>query len=193
MTVFLAFLVSSFVFGSVRPAFFALPMLLIIEPVSLVKCSVCMRVSASAVCFVIQPLSFIHIAISMNKFPNSICLIITPIPFILRPIRPDLDSLAISFAVHPLPCIHSAILQSKGRFPDSFIIMRHLKIIRCHRSLATRTESFRLSHIVRVFFNRLHLASPHLALYLVLAQFLSLLVFLFSSAICRAIVSHFNC
>ena len=106
-------------------------MLLVIEPLTLVVCSICMRVSSHTFRLIVDPLSFVDIAISVNKLSLSVGLIVLPLAFVAAAIWPQLSANAVTLAIQPLSSVGGSITQSEGslvhatKFIDRLISIVH--------------------------------------------------------------------
>ena len=111
LAVFFAFEVIASVYGSVRPAFFAKTVLLVVSPFAYVPGAVCMDVSSFPIRFVLNPFSFVDVTVRVNKFSLTVCFIWGPLSFVPWTILPNLFALSMSLFTKPLACVNCPWLQ----------------------------------------------------------------------------------
>ena len=105
-------------------------MLLVVEPLTLVIGTICMRVCSHAFSLIVDPLSFIDIAIGMNKLSLSVGLIVAPLAFVATTIWPQLGANAVTLAVQPLSSVGGSIAQREGSLIHAAIsIYRLISIV----------------------------------------------------------------
>ena len=103
--------VLAFVDGAVRPVLLTLPMMLIVDPITLVIRTVVMEIGALAIRSVILPVAHVYITIAMDDTPEALLLILVKVAVIPGPIRPDLRSFAVAHGAGPLAGIlHVALV-----------------------------------------------------------------------------------
>jgi len=66
LAVLFALEVLSFINGSIWPSFNTKAMLLIISPIALIPCAICMRVGSFAIGFIVFPLTLVDIPVSVE-------------------------------------------------------------------------------------------------------------------------------
>ena len=91
--------------GPVRPDFFALAVVLIIQPVALVIRPISMVIGAFTVGHVVFPVADVVVAICVNQTPESFLLIVDKVAVVAGPIGPDLRTLAMAVFTSPLACV----------------------------------------------------------------------------------------
>ena len=108
------------ILGTVRPIFFAFPILFVFCPITRVLRAVHVRVVAMPVGLVIQPSAKINIAIRMNEATASVGLVTKPVPFVGRAVRPYLPPLAFALIIIGVPLAHidGPVLETIGRPVD---------------------------------------------------------------------------
>jgi hypothetical protein len=107
-------LVSTNVFGSIYPFFFAVTLLDIIHEVSFVLASVDMSILSIPVGHIILEFSFIYITFRMPKCALSVSFVEEPFALIMCTISPILHSIAMPYFIKPIisfafPMIHLSI------------------------------------------------------------------------------------
>ena len=117
---FFAHRIIPLILGTVRPIFFAFPILFVFCPISRVLSAVHMRVVAMPVGLVIQPSAMINIAIRMNETSAPVGLVTKPVPFVGGPVRPYLPPLAFALIIIGVPLAHidGPVLETIGRPVD---------------------------------------------------------------------------
>ena len=111
--VLLALVVLTFVDSAVRPVLLPLPMVLIINPITLVIRTIVMEIGALAIRSVILPVAHVYIAIAMDDTPETLLLVLVKVAVIPSAIRPNLRSFAMTHRAGPLTGIlHIAFMDS---------------------------------------------------------------------------------
>ena len=110
MAVFLALLVIACIGCAIGPVFFASPVVLIIEPVTLVRCTILVEVGAFTIRFVVFPEADIDIAISVDDPAEAFLSIIDKVAIVARAIRPDLGCTPMTNCSRPFASVTHAIL-----------------------------------------------------------------------------------
>ena len=125
---FFAHAIIPLILGTVRPIFFAFPILFVFCPITRVLRAVHVRVVTMPVGLVIQPSAMINIAIRMNEAIASVGLVTEPVPFVGGAIRPYLPPLAFALIIIGVPLAHidGPILETIGRPVD------HIKSLLMH-------------------------------------------------------------
>ena len=85
-------------------------MVLVVEPVALVRCTVLMEVGTLTIRFVVLPESNIDIAICMNDSTEAFLPIIDKVAIVARAIRPHLSSTSMAYRAGPFTCVTNAVL-----------------------------------------------------------------------------------
>lgn len=130
MPVFLSFAVLTLIEGVVGPDLFSLTMLLVLEPVALIFCTVSMMVSSESVCFVFLPVPVIYVPIGMDQSTASISFIVLPVALVDGSINPELDSSSILLALCvPLAFIFCSILELLRRLEVT--VFGVIVVLRC--------------------------------------------------------------
>jgi hypothetical protein len=139
----LAIDIISFILCTIGPSFLALTVLLVLFPIALILCAVCVHVLAVAVCLIILPLALVDISISMNESAKSICLVVLPETLIERAISPDLLTLPIALVnlLIPLTLVLCSILQEQ-----LFLLHSVLPVVLYDRISEVTKLSFDLLH-----------------------------------------------
>jgi len=114
---FFAHRIIPLILGTVRPIFFAFPILFVFSPITRVLRAVHVRVVSMPVGLVIQPSAMINIAIRMNESTTPIGLVTEPVPFVGGTVRPYLPPLAFALIIIGVPLAHidGPILETIGR------------------------------------------------------------------------------
>ena len=86
---------------AISPAFLALTVLEVVEPVAFVASAIDVRVDAVPVGLVIHPVAFINIAVDVRKLSVAVRSIIFPVSFVECAVSPGLLALAVSEATPP--------------------------------------------------------------------------------------------
>ena len=89
-------------------------MLQVIEPLTLIACSVHMNVNAMSVSLVVDPVSLVYVSVNVGELALSMRPVVLPVTFVAGSVWPDLRSVAISKAANPLTGVPGARPVSVG-------------------------------------------------------------------------------
>ena len=107
--------VLSIINRAISPGLFALPVLEVVTPLTLVLGTVDVDVLAVAVGLVVDPVAFVDVAVNMHELAMPVSPIVAPLPLIASAIWPDLDTETVPEPADPLPCVGRTRLESIGR------------------------------------------------------------------------------
>ena len=108
---FFALVVRAFIPRVISPNFFALSVLEIVFPFTLIASSILMNIDAISIGFVVEPFTFEHVSIDMPKLSVAASLIESPVAFVLGTVFPNLDSIAVLHVSEPLSSVSGSILE----------------------------------------------------------------------------------
>lgn len=113
----------AFISAIIDPNFYSVPVLLIIQPLSFIFCSVIMIVSPFPWSLIIQPFSIVNVSINMYEFPLPIGFVVVPISFVPSSIWPNLHPISLSRVPTPTSVINYAVAKPDGRFFINFLFL----------------------------------------------------------------------
>ena len=76
----------------------------VIHPLALIPRPVHVNVDALPVGLIVDPVSFVHISVDMREFAEAMCPIVFPVALIASTVLPDLFTIAVSEPTDPLSC-----------------------------------------------------------------------------------------
>ena len=94
--------VFTFIHRAIGPLFFAVTVLQIVHPLSLVARPIHVDVDALAIGLVIDPVALVDVAVNVGELSETVGAVILPIAFITCAIGPNLDAEAVSEPANPL-------------------------------------------------------------------------------------------
>ena len=84
----LTILVHALIFCSIRPLLDALPVLLVLEPITDICGSISMDIGSVPVSLIVEPLSLVDVAVSVDQLTMSIGLVTVPVPVVFATVLP---------------------------------------------------------------------------------------------------------
>jgi len=131
-------LIFAFVAGPIGPTLFALAMLLVTEPLTLILRAILHQECSKTFSLVIVPITIINVSIFMDQLSFSSRFVIEPVTLVATTRQPLVNADSIALSVLPLALIGLSILHLEVRFldPAKLILLLSLLLLVNLRSIS---------------------------------------------------------
>lgn len=108
----LAVYIVAFELGTIDPNLNAIPMLPIHLPLTYILGPILVLIRALPMCLVIGPVTLVHVAVRVDQAALAVRHVPTPVAHVLAPVAPDLGASAFAVAcLVPLALVDSTVVQ----------------------------------------------------------------------------------